>query len=251
MAEREIHPSEDDRQAKVSLWDLVLWMTICGVMSLLRIQLTPPSGSASQQAFGLTYFGMEMACFSTGVTALIVFGRRWWHGLKTDFQPGHWLLCLLGIIGLNWFMGEVVRLTITPWLHWQDFVSGSSSFLLIEGAIQLTFFLVTYLVAAYCMPVRSVWRITIYPRVVENVLLLATVLADIVGTGAMVYRVFDLWKGPLLMADLVLLIAIATWDFRTTNDRRDWLHWWGVITAMLLSGGDLLLRTIYGLGWVR
>lgn len=234
----------EDAHARVSLMDIMVGVAFaamwCGVLN--------PSlegfNFGQQLAAGMAFLIQLLIVFS-GTTGLFLFARRWVRMRPIDFQPGHWWLCLLGCFACFLLLTHGTERTAKEFIDWQRDRQLAFGIAVLIGNIVL------WWGVGLLLPVRKVWWLTLIPQTILGLATIGLFGAVLAGYQAHGSYYFELFKPWMLMFDMLVLVVIGVWDRWTTNNRRDWLHWWGVITAMLLSGGDLLLRTIYGLGWVR
>jgi len=222
---------------QVSLVDLLIGMLVTAIWCAANQKLFANFDLSQNLAGTLSVFGLLLVYFF-GAAGLCLFVRRWYLGIETDFQPGHWWLCLVGIWVVYLLLAELVHWNIVPlkeldptwrlkWAFGKD--ASVIGVLWISGVL---------------LPVRRAWWLTLIPQTLVHLgtmALWAAVLAGYTQHGVYYQPRFQFFSLPL---DLVVLWGVAIWDARTTTDRRDWLHWFGLVVASMISGNELIGRIL-------
>ncbi|MEW4563793.1 hypothetical protein AB1K70_14765 [Bremerella sp. JC770] len=230
--------TERKRQPQVSLVDLLAGMLVAAIWCAANQKSFANLDLSQNLANMLFQFGLILIYFF-GATGLCLFVRRWYLGMVTDFQPGHWWLCLVGILVVYVLLAVLVEWNVVPlneldrtwklkWLFGQG--AGYIGVLWISGLL---------------LPVRRAWWLTLIPQTLVHLgtmALWAAVLAGYTSYGVYYQPRFQFFSLPLA---LVLLWSVAIWDARTTPDRRDWLHWFGLVVASMVSGNELINRILH------
>ncbi|MBI1248757.1 hypothetical protein GC197_13065 [bacterium] len=96
LFEDEPKPEEKkvDPSVTISLMDLLVAVTITAA---LCVNLSKINGIPLFPWLRPVMIASWAIPATIGGTALFLFGRRWFFRRPTDFQPGHWLLCVVGI----------------------------------------------------------------------------------------------------------------------------------------------------------
>lgn len=228
---------------RLALADIFVWMSLACVVTALWIQHHQGDIATVLSPRLLVFFVPVVFAFSTAGTALCYFLRNWWRGDAIDFQPGHWLLCLTGVIlGFHIVMVALkiaVRKFIVPVEEQLAWLSH------LQAIGHETMFIIVFLVAGFVLPVRCLWRwVLVMPCLLSMVNIAIRVLWSLgqpAISGVWPQILFD--AQVLIMAlGIFVLLAISAWDQATTMSRRDVLHWLGVFSVLLLNLPILLLR---------
>ncbi len=233
-------PIRSESQARLTILDI--FVGVAAAAMFIAVTGAPDTGSdaATTELIANIYFIVTLSIFTSGATGLFLFARRWWRGVPTDFQPGHWLLCLIGV------MYPVILFSLLC----QHFVFTERHTRPIGLAVLQILLLWAYLTAGFLIPVRKWWRLALIPQmliIVSMIILILTTKFD----EQMALFLFEMVKPMLLVFDIVVLLVLLSWDTWTRNGPRDWLHWWGVGIALMTSPTVLLLDVANWMGWLR
>lgn len=239
--ERSLH--ENDQQVRVNTLEVLVGITVVAVWCAEnRPSFDYPD--LSQQLISILSILVHLLIVFSGSAGLFLFTRRWVLRRETSFQPGHWWLCIVGI--------SVLYLLVVELIKWNLKVRNELDrewdlkFLIGLQAGQIG----VYWLSGLLLPVRKVWWLTLVPPTLINLAGVSLWGAVIAGYAQHGVYYHDRFQPLLLLLDLVVILAIAIWDAATTSIKRDWIHWWGVGTAMMLSGSELAIRAVYWFGWV-
>ncbi|MBA2117466.1 hypothetical protein [Bremerella alba] len=243
MEQMEMSQTKNDRQARLTLLDLLVGTAAAAIFSALNNSPGVGNTRFAVELITNIYFITTLLIFASGGTGLFLFARRWWNGWSTDFQPGHWLLCLIGV------MYSVIMTS----LLFQQVVFGSAIENLRMKWLSMAVFQVlhlwAYLTAGFLLPVRSWWRIALIPQTLIILAMLGLVISLNSGNEQIALFWFERTKPFLLILDIVVLLTLVVWDTWTAGQRRDWIHWWGVTVAVMMSPAVLLLEFSNWMGW--
>ncbi|WP_147274194.1 hypothetical protein [Bremerella cremea] len=241
---REIEP-QVKTPIQLSLLDLFAATAAIAVVLWLN-RLGNSSSSLSLSTFIALTTSLTQA---TGMWACWYFAWRWWRKVPIDFQPGHWLLCLLGIL----FVLLVIDRRLQSWLFvsfdtvTEDVLTTMSYLFLVVALRHLLF-----LAAGLILPVRWPWRILLLSPFLEMVafLFLFYAMHSMASTPSLpphlrlsfTMRSADLAGQVGTSLRVLLLIGLTIWDRLTTPTTRDWLHWVGCVMTFLYFTLTLLVR---------
>lgn len=226
---------------RLRLADLFVWMTAAAVMLGLWSRIWVDEYGQVANTFSILISVPEIIAYVNGATGIWLFGRRWWRREWIAFQPGHWLLCLVGVMSLFYLVS--LGIYLLGWNGGLTIYAPYSTSWNIGFILEMTrqaVGLFVLIAMSMMVPVRRGWRWTIVPFLAsESLGLLAYwMLSFQWGTDwVLAYLSLPPW---LTILNLVLLIVIATWDARTAPSRRDWLHWTGVATFGMLTIPSIL-----------
>ncbi|MBI1248759.1 hypothetical protein GC197_13075 [bacterium] len=238
QVEEKTQPAEKqvDPRVTLSLLDLFVAVTVAVVVSALGLQIGGMSSVAGEDLFVVI---VRLIYITICGTALFLFGRRWLGGVPTDFQPGHWLLCLCGIDLISQFLGYCGFYLAGP-----DGLSNQqdSAFPYFLILVSSTFPSVVQIGAGFLLPVRLAWRLLLIPSLVGIVLLWEAVAEAQQWLPEWFSHLY--WFGMVVntFSPILLLIVLVIWDRLTTSDRRDFIHWGGVVIYGLALGASILMN---------
>lgn len=227
--------SENDTKIRLSLTDLFVWMTLTGLFCFLyREYLTTPWQDSLRLIWSTAPY---LLAYPVCLTASVMIARHWMRRRPIDFQPGYWLMCVNGITALMTIEVLVIRM-IFPALDNIVIYSplGERPWPLLVYIAEHTCYLVLLVTAGFVLPVRWFWRtFLVLPLSMTGMSLISFILLMLFVTTSEVWLLIinygeqaNTILGPLLIATLTIV------DVSTTNQRRDWLHWLGVILTLLL-----------------
>lgn len=223
---------------RLSLWDLFVWTTLAALACTLWSIHNASTGSFQVNVSQLIFFLTTAFAFATSGTALLFFARRWYRGLPTNFQPGHWLLCLTGVVMLYHGLAILVRNTImrvamiSPRTYAEVYLTIG----------QDVCFLLVFLLAGFLLPVRPTWRWVMLMPCLQS-LMMVGLWSLVIAFNYFPYSVVVQADIVFNVLGLLILLSIAAWDKATTRDCRDTVHWLGVVTVVILNSPPILIRT--------
>ncbi|MBI1248760.1 hypothetical protein GC197_13080 [bacterium] len=235
-----------DPRATISLIDLIVAVTIAAVISAVWLQ---SNDAQSLGVFNILASIPWLIVSIMGGTALFLFGRRFLLGLPTDFQPGHWLMCLNGTT-LIYFainaLSEFFYLVFKEYMPMSDANATAMTFagtvpwwIRLAGSVLVS---LIFVLAGFVLPVRPAWRILLIRPVVQA-FILVTLMVQIA------FQFFP-WLGSFSgvasilneLTAFLMIVTLAIWDRVTTSDRRDYLHWIGVVSTALVFGFSVVFN---------
>ncbi len=215
-------------RSQLTLLDIMVGVAIAAVTCSFWLQ----ASREENQIIQIVYMVPTLLVFVLGGTALFSFGRRYWLQKPIDFQPGHWLLCLIGVAFVVQSLGHLVR-TIGFGSESHTVTEDQSSVILLF-LIQHLVLLASFLLAGILMPVRPAWRLALVTPILQSLLamlLFGSVLLQ--ESWFMLNSIYSLANVANNVLGIIAIVCLAVWDQVTTQHRRDWLHWLG-ISAMLI-----------------
>lgn len=226
-------------QTKLSLFDLIVWVTCCGLFCGLRFWRDDPDLPERVRTAQLIFFVSHLLVYPIGIAALVHFARRWLTRQPIDFQPGHWLLCLIGTMGFYYLLSSPTIMIVS----WLEEVNGVDTFPYRNWMMGLSQFLYigVYLAAGFLMPVAAIWRLALIPKSLVCLIVGITILGITLGVNFHQYGVFT-WMQPLLLgSEMILITLLAIVDTVKCPRPRDGLHWLGVLVAIFVSAPHLVV----------
>lgn len=213
---------------------LLVWVGICAVL----LEFWRQSDSLPRDLPWQSLLGIQLILWSAGLSGLGM--RLWWwkQGRNIPWQPGHWLLCLVGCIGLSAILTKLVQL-----LFWRVDPFPNEIGLWIQTNIPLAISSATSLVmwgVVFFAPMRHVWRLAILPDAILRAFSwgmtvfsgFAALLMDPNQSMAK-FVLFSSYVSISTIRPLPILI-LALWDGVMNQRPRDWMHWAGVAAWSLL-----------------
>ncbi len=216
---------------------LLIWVAICGVL----FEFWRQTGSLPRDLLWQCLIGLQLVVWSAGLSGLGL--RIWWwkQERKVPWQPGHWLLCLVGGIGLAAILSKIAEL-----LFWRfDPFPGPTGLWIQENFDQI--FLLAVLLAMWGIilfaPMRHIWTLAIFPEAILRLFsfglgIYYDMAAAIPFRSGSTWEVVLLWSYGIISTICPLpILIIALWDGVMNDQPRDWMHWAGVATwiALLLQ----------------
>ncbi|MFN3150755.1 hypothetical protein [Bremerella sp.] len=232
-------PQAQAVRSQLSLLDIMVGVAIAAVTCGFWLQTSQPQMPTAQIVFMIP----TLIIYVLGGTTLFSFGRRYLLKQTIDFQPGHWLLCLMGVSFVIQSSAHLLRLAFFP----SEFMSLSDN----EQPILLFFigqhvlFLVCYLVAGFLLPVRPAWRLTLVTPVLQSLLILllfANMLMQ--NPSYLINGIYSYANVAINLLGIFIILGVAVWDRATTHDHRDWLHWLGVVAILIWNLPMLVLHVV-------
>ncbi|PQO31158.1 hypothetical protein C5Y96_12460 [Blastopirellula marina] len=227
----------DSPRSQFTLLDIMVGVTIAAVTCGVWLQYAQPQ----IQMIQIVLMVPTLIVFVLGGTTLFSFGRRYVLKQPIDFQPGHWLLCLMGVTFVVQSTTHVLRLAIIP--SHEVVISDDQQAVMLFFLGQHVISLVCFLIAGFVIPVRPAWRLMLAPLVLQNLLTIWLFAGMLLGNQ---WRMFGALYPYVNLAIHVMgiftLLLLATWDYASTRDRRDWLHWLGIVIMLIWDVPTLILQ---------
>lgn len=190
--------------------------------------------------------------YGTAVSGMGLFLWRWIRGGPGPSQPGHWLLVLGGIgLVIDLATGAVV-------FGFMAFSGWDKPLLRFEGYLAQQIFawslaaLLGTIFIARMRGAKPLWTVVVV------LLLLAAIINASVATISLFYFFRSasgawIWQAPILARLIATPILIATIVAAVVTDglsreRRDWLHYGGVVATLFLGAIELTMNWT-SLGW--
>ncbi|PQO33001.1 hypothetical protein [Blastopirellula marina] len=230
---------------QLSLRDLFIGTAAIAVVLWLNRWVNSPRSLSLSMFVSLTISLTQ----ATGVWACCYFAWRWWRKVPTDFQPGHWLLCLLGFL----FVLLAIEQRLQSWL----FVSFDTVTEEVLTTMSYPFLVVVlrhllFLAVGLILPVRWPWRFLLLSPLLEMAATAYLFYALQSMTASSSLPEISRFASTMRSAELamqvgaglsvLLLIALAIWDRWTAPTSRDWLHWIGCVMMFLYFTLTLFVR---------
>lgn len=225
---------EKDTTIRLSLSDLFVWMTLTGLFCFLsREYLT---STWQSEPYLIWNIAPALLIHPVSLTAFMMMIRRRLRRQPMHFQPGYWLLCLNGILACFVIESAIVGM-LFPQLQTIDMdFYGPRPWKLLVPIAQNSCILIAVSLAGFGLPVRWFWRIVLLVPLLESGRYILYDLMYLLRIPAnLALRQFERSYSNLesLLA-LLLIVILAVVDVSTTDQKRDWLHWLGVILTLLL-----------------
>ncbi|MBA2117465.1 hypothetical protein [Bremerella alba] len=187
----------------------------------------------------LAFYTMAQA---TGVVGIFYILRTSTREKSEPFQPGHWLLILLGVSAPFYVLSNITQVIL-----FYDGFADTESYLRVNTVAIIFWQIVEWglvLLLAFTLPVRGGWRVLLVVYFFGTVIF----LAELVSLHFQLHVAAETWYGYLstwyFVLSAVLLVGLAIWDVATTTQRRDWLHWVG-------STNELVFFTPTFVFWIQ
>ena len=203
------------------LWTLYSAVYLTVIRAIHILQGDAPVGVVVvQQTSGLIYSIIFGAQF-TGATVLVVARIR--GGPPLLKEPGHWLLMIAALLA-------VIYMPMMLILFWFSEQFGSGQWLMAYIGIVFLIQPIAFAFAAKRFRVLR-WRLLFAVLALMSLSQSILYLGMGISSGLLInwigiFAAVSTWGG-LLLAPVVLIVALAE---RIQGQRRDWLHWTGVIT---------------------
>lgn len=215
---------------RLGIMHLMLW-TLCSAVYLTAMRgihtlMSDMEGvyATHQEASSLAQGIVSGAVLAGALSMTLARVRR---GPPLLCQPGHWLLLVAAIFTLIIMATMIVLLTLDQQIfssHWYFFVLGAEFLIPPLG----------YAIAAKCEQTLR-WRILF--AILATLTLTQSLFYIGIGlSGGVIHPMISSWfgiatslwmLGTPILALMILLVSIVE---RIGRQRRDWLHWLGVIT---------------------
>ncbi|GAA4431126.1 hypothetical protein [Bremerella cremea] len=218
---------EEDDRARITLIDIMACVTIGAVNAALWLQDFADSNLPS------LYVVVECCLFisfTLGVTGLFLFARRWFQGKKTDFQPGHWILCLVGSALVLQTVMSLIRRVFREALEFD--IDGVNTLLLLILAVQVMVEVLLSIGVGILLPVRRHWRWWLVFVVLAGCIQVLVLFSYIL----QLYNYSPIFSSLSFANTIVaigVLVGLAIWDYATKEGPRNELHWVGIFVGII------------------
>ncbi|RCS52658.1 hypothetical protein DTL42_07405 [Bremerella cremea] len=215
-------------QLTLSLRDLFVWTFLCGLM-IGAERFSTPWLEPSEIHFALWAAQMIKAlCLGTGLFAFYRFSRQPKEAMFSTWQPGHWLLCLIGVLApwhlLNvaWDYHYYCFQTPAPFGEFQIYF-------VVSGCLTITAW-IALLGVGLLLPVRPrywwimLFRFTVFLGMIIYAQIWTAFDSTFPGL-SLLLRWFP-WNYPLGLAYLIVLSILDGWQ---NGRHRDAVHWIGIL----------------------
>ncbi len=237
----DIHPISPPPFRRLAISDLLLLTLIVG-LTLSSVAWEFKKGFEQPRVYRLAITLELLDYVFSAVLAfgLITIGYARIRGLRWRMSPGHWLILTMGPVAAYVVILINVRPLVTVYWtrprRWQTAVE--------EGLF------VVVLIATMAVAVVGAWRLNRWWRWVLCAVLLQQ-LSLVLWTGMYTAQAFQILNSPFLRrhvlvgmmhADLLIFASVviaATVDL-LQRERRDWLHWTGVLSVALASASRVI-----------
>lgn len=243
--------SELESVPRFSLQMLLAWVAITSALFEFWRQTHSDFGGREMSTLGLLMLGLTTTRLTVWSLGLCGLGFRvwWWkHERKIPWQPGHWLLCLVGCLGLL----EILSVLSEAFLWRVDPFPGPKG-LWIQANFHFLFSIAAVVVmwgVVISAPLRKAWRLAILPLALQRMIGLGFEISL-----ALLGLMFDpmaggvgtvlLWTSGIMgMISPLPIIFLAIWDIAQKTTQRDWMHWVGVAAWLLLVLPNLLANLL-------
>lgn len=236
---------ESDRIPPFTLLMLLAWVAICAVL----FEFWRQTGLMGREVLWQSLMGMQLATWSAGLSGLGL--RVWWwqQGRSIPWQPGHWLLCLVGCVGLVPILTKLLQL-----LFWQLDPFPASTGLWIQENVRLFLSVASILAiwgVVWFASLPRVWAIVVLPEAITRSFSLAMQIYVVFnGTsqfpfGSDVTMALTWILGVIALAGPLLILIVPLWDVFISKQERDWMHWTGVAAWGLLILQPYLMTIVW------
>lgn len=234
--EQTMHDDETNAdQTKLTLVDLIVWIICCTLLCCIGFVSFQSNLSVNIRFVQVFFFVPILLIYPVGMTAAIHFGLRWLKQEPIDFQPGHWLLCLIAVMGVSYLVSQPIMMVIDAMDS--AMIASRSLGSWYYGLSQFVFVGV-FVAVGFLLPVVNYWRLALLPRSLMSMMLgLMWLIAPVLGG----LRVLNVVQPLLLISEMTLLVVLTVVDGISSDKPRDWLHWAGVIATFCLVPPTLFL----------
>ncbi|WP_146118679.1 hypothetical protein [Blastopirellula marina] len=216
-------------QLTLSLRDLFVWTFLCGLM-IAAERFSTPWLDPNEIHFARWAAQMINALsLGTGLFALYRFSQQPKDATSNPWQPGHWLLCLVGVLA-PWYLLKVAWDYHYFWFQTPGPLEEFRSYFLVNGCLAITAWIVL-LGVGLLLPVRPrywwliLFRFTVYFAMIIYAEIWTAFDATFPGL-SLLLRWFP-WNYPLGLAYLIVLSTLDAWQ---NGRHRDAVHWIGIVT---------------------
>ena len=181
--------------------------------------------------FAIRYYFASALAVATGITATGLISYWWFRGRAWAFQPGHILLMVVGV-------GELLTLVA---IGIDNAVLGEDPgqapirvrIYLAMGVCQHVLMVLIPALALYLVRLTRVWQFVLGLVIFQNLLML--VMINPAELPITQFISFEVLSGSSRVTRYVVPAAIflcTAWDL-LWRERRDWLHWVGIIVVLV------------------
>lgn len=223
------------RPPVIQLMDLFVWTAICGVMVALckaYYDVTPIKVAWAE--VWLVLLGGGSATVLTGTLLLIRHTLRFG---RFSLQPGHWLMCVWSF----WALGYIATM-VNFLIFWSKLPPGSDpgemvnhleyrsegyffAEMWIDGVVLLL------MIAAACyLRVRLIWYLVLIPEFFQAMKSLSRKVANVTELESLNLSDWIAFNGFASMV-FALIMGLAIYDGLSAKEKRDQLHWIGVVSV--------------------
>ena len=236
-----IEEADTENIPRFSLQMLLAWVAITAGLFEFWRQTHPRFADQELSALELIMLGLTTTRLTVWSLGLCGLGLRiwWWkHDRKIPWQPGHWLLCLAGCLGLLEILPvlcEAAFWRIDPFPSPTGFwIQTNLHYLFSIAALVIVWGTVIF------APMRKAWRLAILPFALVRTFDFASRAAlSLFGImidprmGGVVTVLLWTW-GILSLISPIPIVVLAIRDIAKKTPQRDWMHWVGVAAWILL-----------------
>lgn len=213
---------------------LFLWVTLLSVSVGAWITLLNGFGGndlGKFNWFSIRYYGTSAIALGTGITTAALMGRWRYLGNNWLWQPGHILLLGIGFYELMTVLSIFGDLALLN----QEAGNGllRQRIYEIEGLVQHSGIVLILAVSLCLIRLTRFWQFVMGMIIFMNLLILIMVNPFELPISQIVS--FDLLRGSTQVTRYVVpvsILMVAAWEI-LWHERRDWLHWGGVVIALL------------------
>ncbi len=221
--------SRSEVPIQLSLLDLFIWMTAAAIYCVVSQQFLDIAGWLP---FFYGRFASELIAFPIGMTALFMLAKAYRQGTRGSLQPGFWLLCVMGVYGV-FYVFDCLAIAVEGYIPRGGLGTVFLRYWVFHDLVLEFLTFVSFLAVGILLPVRKVWRLlTLVPLMSLWSSLVVTVW--LLTSSGWLWMAFDwIFFGEKVAygVGVLLIPGLAAWDVVTTDQRRDWLHWLGVIVV--------------------
>lgn len=218
---------------------LLVWAALCAGM----FELARQDERFSDHMVSDVYWGVTIAVYAAGILGMALRIGWWWQGRLIAWQPGHWLLCLTGVLGILHVLIVEIRDLI---LHYDPVPTGLLYVIEAYYAYGLMGVAVLALVVAMiATPVHWGWRLTILPKAVRQTASLGLALLSAAGSHGTLNMAIVIVSGWIFLISPLPILAVTFWDAAQNARKRDWLHWAGCACWTMIFMTEVLLNLAY------
>jgi len=235
--------------ARLGIVHFLGWMI--GVSAVLSLYRAATAWSDRPQDVDLTQQLIQLGfglAYGSAVSGLGLFLWRWWRGTGSGpTQPGHWLL-VFGGIGMVVDFGLAVSIQALAIATGATTDLGTMSFE-VWSRHQFSGWTIAAMITGIILVVLRAawwWRAVVIVALIMCLANLAAMIVYVLATkgvfaGSWPYEV-SMWVR--VSGSLACLVAIGMAEFRDRRLRlpRDWLHAFGIVTALSLAAVDLVVQ---------
>ena len=247
-------PEPQPPRNRLSIAHLMLW-TLGSAIILASFRAFANQPQQDQGRLGMILSVFYLAyCLPLGaqVGSVAIWAMQRWRGTRIfPTQPGHWLLLIEGVSGLLSWLGYAIVFGTTNLLSLETY--GQGSLWLLAQIPPLTIALVLYVGSwRRFREEGGMWGVTGLMLVLQHVVILTPAVVLVLAEWFLGPRSSDFYPyGPFefqsrccgpVSGIAVLIAGIA--DLSTRAAERDYLHWAGIASLVLLAGLQFALPIV-------